>query len=328
MEPTFSNVLFILLILAVVNYLALVAIQRMKPQIVVDPGLIVQGPQREGFTDVQQSKEVYLNNDELYDTFYASVYDQLTQSQRITEQKVMMIVTEWKKTGAHIEEIDALDAGCGTGVAAVSLAKLNVRSVLALDKSKAMLERAETVTVAQSKLSEEQKKLITFREGDLMNPSAVGGGAVSHAICLYFTIYYLPDKEAFFRNMFLWVKPGGELVVEVVNKYKFDPMLDSASPWVGFSLQKYSKERVTESKVAFDKFDYAGKFDLQDPNAEFRETFRFKDGRVRRQRHRFSMPSIDEISKAAKIAGWTYTKFLDLTLIGFEYSYLLFFRHP
>ena len=328
MEPTFSNVLFILLILAVVNYLALVAMQRMKPQIVVDPGLIVQGPQREGFTDVQQSKEVYLNNDELYDTFYASIYDQLTQSQRITEQKVLMIVTEWKKTGALMEHVDVLDAGCGTGVAAVSLAKLNVHSVLALDKSKAMLERAETVTLKQSKLTDQQKQLITFREGDLLNPSAVGGGAVSHAICLYFTIYYLPDKEAFFRNMFLWVKPGGELVVEVVNKYKFDPMLDSASPWVGFSLQKYSKERVTESKVAFDKFEYAGKFDLQDPNAEFRETFRFKDGRVRRQRHRFSMPSIDEISKAAKTAGWTYTKFLDLTLIGFEYSYLLFFRHP
>jgi hypothetical protein len=105
-------------------------------------------------------------------------------------------------------------------------------------------------------------------------------------------------------------------------------MLDSASPWIGFSLQKYSKERITESKVAFDKFEYAGKFDLGDPGAEFRETFRFKDGTVRRQKHRFTMPSIEEITKAGKAAGWVYTKFLDLTLIGFEYSYLLFFRHP
>lgn len=326
MEPTFSNVLFILLLVAVLNYLAHIAIQRMRPQFSVDdvPGRALQ---REGFTAVQQT-EVYLNNDQLYDDFYASIYDQLTQNIRMTEQKVTLIATEWKKTGSVMEQMDVLDAGCGTGVACVALAKLNVKSVLGVDKSKAMLERAETVTLAQSKLSEEQKKRVTFREADLVNPSAVGGSSVTHAVCLYFTLYYLPDKEAFFRNMFLWVKPGGELVVEVVNKYKFDPMLDSASPWVGFSLQKYSKERVTESKVTFDKFEYAGKFDLQDPGAEFRETFRFKNGDIRRQRHRFQMPSIDEISKSAKTAGWVYTKYVDLTLIGFEYSYLLFFRHP
>jgi SAM-dependent methyltransferase len=326
MEATFSTVFLILLVLLAINYLTQVVIQRLKPQfeVWIPPGGIAY--QREGFTDA--AKEVYLNNEQLYDEFYASVYDQLTQNIRMTEQKIMMISTEWKKTGTTMDTIEALDAGCGTGVASVALAKMNVKSVLGVDKSKAMLQRAETVTLANSKLTEEQKKKVTFREADLLNPSAIGGSAVSHAICLYFTIYYLPDKEAFFRNMFLWVRPGGELVVEVVNKYKFDPMLDSASPWVGFSLQKYSKERITESKVTFDKFDYAGKFDLEDPGAEFRETFRFKDGTTRRQRHRFTMPSIEEITKTAKVAGWAYTKFVDLTLIGFEYSYLLFFRHP
>jgi SAM-dependent methyltransferase len=328
MEPTFSNILFILFIIAVLNYLSQVALQRMKPQLLIEAGMVPQGIQREGFTDAVVQKETYLNNEQLYDEFYASIYDQLTQNVRITEQKIMMIAAEWKKTGATMERMDALDAGCGTGVASVALAKLDVKSVLGVDTSKAMLERAQTVTLVNSKLSEQQKKRITFRQADLLNPSAVGGSAVSHAICLYFTIYYLADKDTFFRNMFLWVKPGGELVVEVVNKYKFDPMLDSASPWIGFSLQKYSKERVTDSKVAFDKFDYHGKFDLQDPGAEFRESFYFKDGSVRRQKHRFIMPSIDEISKSAKAAGWIYTKYLDLTLIGFEYSYLLFFRHP
>jgi len=323
MEATLSSILFILLVLGALNYLAQIAVQHLKPQFLIEPGMALQ---REGFTD-GSGKEIYLNNDQLYDEFYASVYDQLTQNSRMTQQKIMMITTEWKKTGNTLELLDVLDAGCGTGLASISLAKMNVKSVLGVDKSKAMLDKAET-NVTESKLTEEQKKKITFREGDLLNPSAVGGGAVTHAVCLYFTIYYLPDKEAFFRNMFLWVKPGGELVVEVVNKYKFDPMLDSASPWVGFSLQKYSKERITESKVTFDKFEYAGKFDLQDPSAEFRETFRFKDGVTRRQRHRFTMPSIDEIAKAGQTAGWKYTKFLDLTLIGFEYSYLLFFRHP
>ena len=317
MEATFSNILFVMLLLGAINYLFLVGFQRIRPQMKA----------AEGFTDTPQ-KETYLNNDELYDEFYASVYDQLTQNVKMTQQKITLIATEWKKTGSNLEHLDILDAGSGTGVASAALAKLNVKSVIALDKSKAMLDRAKEFTLKESTLTEEQKNKITFREGDLLNPSALGGSSVNNAVCLYFTIYYLPDKDAFFRNMFLWVKPGGELVVEVVNKYKFDPMLDSASPWVGFSLQKYSKERVTESKVTFNKFEYNAKFDLVDPAAEFRETFRFKDGNIRRQRHRFQMPSIDEIAKMGQRAGWIYTKFLDETLIGFEYSYLLFFRHP
>ena len=138
----------------------------------------------------------------------------------------------------------------------------------------------------------------------------------------------MPDKETVFRNLYFWIKPGGRLVVHVVNKHKFDPMLESASPWVGFSLQKYTTDRITESKVTFDKFDYSGKFDLTDPEAEFRETFRFKDGRVRRQKHTFHMPTITDIVKSAQAAGWKYTKFIDLTVVGFEYSFLLMFRHP
>ena len=114
----------------------------------------------------------------------------------------------------------------------------------------------------------------------------------------------------------------------MVNKYKFDPMLESASPWVGFSLQKYSKKRITESNVTFDKFQYTGRFDLYDPQAEFIETFRFKDGTIRRQKHKFTMPTMEEIVKIGQAAGWVYTKYIDLVMVGFEYSYLLFFRHP
>jgi hypothetical protein len=87
------------------------------------------------------------------------------------------------------------------------------------------------------------------------------------------------------------VKPGGSLAIEVVNKYKFDPVLDSSNPWVGVSPQNYVKERLKTSKAVFDKFEYEATFELDDPKAEFRETFRFKDGSVRRQKHRMTMPN-------------------------------------
>jgi SAM-dependent methyltransferase len=316
---TVSKILFLFLLIAAINYIALIGIDRLQNRIVIAPGM---APQREGFTDTEEkgSGEIFLTNDALYDKFYASVYDQLTQQQSRTAAKVALIFQEWQKKAWKPEQMDVLDAGCGTGVASAAFAKMKVKSVLALDKSEAMMEKA--------KYGNQKNPTVSYRLADLNNPSALGGGEVSHAACLYFSLYYLPDKDAFFRNMYLWVKPGGELAVEVVNKYKFDPMLESASPWVGFSLQKYAKKRITESKVVFDKFEYTGRFDLYDPSAEFTETFRFKDGKLRRQKHKLTMPSMEEIVKIGQAAGWTYVKYIDLVVVGFEYSYILFFRHP
>lgn len=340
MEFTFSTVLLILLILGAINYLSMIARQRLIPQLRADPGAYFQ---REGFTgdtkaDAESGektektekteKEVYLKNDQLYDDFYSSVYDQLTSNGRVTQAKVALLINNWKKEGMEPSGMTVLDAGCGTGIASVAFAKMNVKNVIGVDKSTAMLKRATDVTLQQAKLDEKQKASIDFRHADLLSPSALGGSSVTHMAALYFTIYYLRDMDAFFRNAFLWVKPGGQLSVEVVNKYKFDPMLESASPWVGFSIQKYAKDRITESKVVFDTFEYSGNFDLTDPEAEFRETFRFKDGKIRRQKHTFLMPSITDIVKSAQAAGWKYTKFIDLTIVGFEYSFLLMFRHP
>ena len=131
--------------------------------------------------------------------------------------------------------------------------------------------------------------------------------------------------ETFFRNCLLWTQQNGTMFIEVVNKYKFDPILESASPFVAFSVQKYSKERIMKSKVTFDKFEYDAEFVLTDPKAEFYETFRFKNGHVRRQKHMFTMPTIEKIIEMAKMAGWKYVGYQDMNGIGFEYSYLLTF---
>lgn len=316
---SFAQILVFFFFIMFVNYLAVIGIQRLQTPKYLAPGM---APQREGFTgDVKQTqKETFLTNDTLYDDFYASVYNMLTQQQTRTAAKVALMFQEWQKKAWKPEQMEVVDAGCGTGVACAAFAKMKVKRVLALDKSEAMIKKA--------KEGNAKNPTVSYRVADLNNPSALGGGEVTHACCLYFTLYYLPDKEAFFRHMFLWVKPGGELVVEVVNKYKFDPLLESASPLVGFSLQKYSKKRLTESKVVFDKFDYTGRFDLYDPSADFTETFRFKNGNVRRQKHKLTMPTMEEIVKMAQAAGWNYLKYMDLVVVGFEYSYLLFFRHP
>jgi 2-polyprenyl-3-methyl-5-hydroxy-6-metoxy-1,4-benzoquinol methylase len=292
----------------------------------------VQGSGVEGFEDVPGSgpaSEVrWMDNDSLYDSFYASVYDQLTQGSVRSQAEVGLILNEWTKRGEDLKTFEVLDAGCGTGIVAASFAKMGCKKVVGIDKSAAMLDQARTKTIPQTTLTEAQKSAIEWRQEDLYSPSAASGGEFSHAVALYFTLYSFADKEAFFRCLYHWIRPGGRLVIHVVNKHKFDPMLESAAPWLGFSLQKYSDQRVTRSEVVFNKFKYTGEFDLIDPSAEFRETFRFSDGTIRRQRHTLIMEDMSAIVNMGKTVGWEYMGFTDLTPISFEYAFHLHFRHP
>jgi SAM-dependent methyltransferase len=270
----------------------------------------------------------WMDNTQLYDSFYAGLYDQLTQGSVRTQAEVGLVLHEFTRKGEKVEQFEVLDAGCGTGIAAAAFGKIGCKRVVGLDSSEAMINYAKNTVLPQSTLTDEQKKKVEFRQADILNPSACAAGEFTHATMMYFTVYYLADKESAFRNLFLWVKPGGKLMVHVVNKHKFDPMLESAAPWMGFSLQKYVKDRVTKSEVSFNKFKYTGEFDLQDPSAEFRETFRFNNGTVRRQRHTFKMEDINTIVGFAKVAGWKYDGFIDLTPISAEYMYYLSFSHP
>ena len=262
----------------------------------------------------------------IYDEFYAGVYDQLCAQTPRTHAKCALLTNLWKKTDGDPKTWSVLDAGCGTGNATLALSKIGCGRVIGMDYAPAMLRYAEQTNLPAAKLTEQQQQSIRWRQDSLINPSAAAAGEFSHIVCFYFTFYYLQDQEQFFRHMNLWTKPGGKLCVEVVNKHKFDPILESASPFLGFSIQKYSKERIQKSKVAFDKFDYEAEFQLTNPRAEFYETFRFKNNHVRRQKHIFMMPNIEKIVAMGKTAGWKYIGYQDLNPLGFEYGYLLMFE--
>jgi ubiquinone/menaquinone biosynthesis C-methylase UbiE len=278
-----------------------------------------------GATD-ESSGVKWLNNQELYDDFYVSVYDQLTHGYLRNQSEAALILHEWTKRGDSLRNFHVLDIGCGTGISICSFAKMGVARSVGLDSSKPMLDWAQKKTVPSTTLTSEQLANIEWRHGNVMDSSICSGGEFDHVTMLYFTIYYLTDKETAFRNINYWTKPGGRLVIQAVNKHKFDPLLESAAPWVGFSLQKYSEERLTRSEVNFNKFKYTGDFELQDPDAEFRESFHFTDKTVRRQRHELHMEDMTNLIGMAKVAGWQYLGFTDLTPIGFQYSYHLHFK--
>ena len=273
---------------------------------------------REGFvSDSQESKYEWLQNDELFDDFYAAIFTKLTQTEAMLQAEAAICMEVFEKTNkkAHM---NILDAGCGVGIATCAFKKLGAHQVVGMDKSRAMIQYARNTVLPSTTLTDSEKQDIEFRNMDLLGPTSANAAEFTDACILYFTVYYFRDLDTLLRNLALWVKPGGNLVIEVVNKYKFEPILNPSNPWVGISPQKYTKERLHKSTIVFDKFDYESVFELEDPRAEFRETFRFKDGSVRRQKHVLYMRSIPDMIKIAKESGWLNTKYVDLMPLSFQ----------
>ena len=284
----------------------------------------------EGFQDStsNESKDFYTwitNPQDIYDDFYVHIYDELLGQTKRTMAKVDLCINIWNSQDP-ISTWSVLDAGSGTGVAACYFAKKGAGNVIAIDHSTSMMTYAQNETTKKLELSDKEKGNRRWRQESLINPSACSAGEATHLIMFYFTFYYMNNQEECLRHLNFWSKPGAKLALEVVNKYKFDPILEAASPFLGFSIQKYSEERVRKSRVTFDKFEYDAEFMLTGDKGDFYETFRFKNNHVRRQKHIFHMPEIKKIVKIAETAGWNYKGYQDLNPLGFEYGYLLFFE--
>ena len=213
-------VIFItVMIILFINYWAAIVYSRMK----VRDFETKEGFSSEDKEDKEKEKSEaestvvkWLEPPELFDDFYCQVYDQLTQSSIRLQAEVGLALHAFKAKGALIESMTFLDAGCGSGIATAALAKLNPKKVIAVDLSKSMIQRTKKITLEDSTLTQAQKDRIEFREGNLLDAGIIKPGEITNAICLYFVIYYMRDIEAFFRNMFVWVRPGGMMAIEVV----------------------------------------------------------------------------------------------------------------
>jgi SAM-dependent methyltransferase len=190
-----------------------------------------------------------------------------------------------------------------------------VRSVVGYDRSIPMIDEAKR------RFPERE-----FVVGDATVATMAAADQFDLVTMFYFTIYLVPDRTQMLKNIFLWLAPGGVFVCHIVNKLKFDPILEAASPFVGFSIQKYADERVTKSAITFDEFEYTGDFQLHGSRAMYEEVFKFKNGKVRRHEQRVWMPNIDAIVSEITSTGFKYAHHVDLTAIGYEYNYLFFFE--
>jgi SAM-dependent methyltransferase len=268
---------------------------------------------KEGF---EQSNQFLLKSgNDVYDDFYADIYDYLVFSNQKNEYEVGEIVN--KTTPSSQSRI--LDVGSGTGhhVAELSIQGLDV---LGIDISPSMVDKAR-IDFPKYK----------FEVADATNSGEFGPNMFTHIMCMYFTIYYIQDKVQFFQNCMKWLKPGGYFILHLVDRDNFDPILPPGNPLLYVSPQRYAEKRITSTKVKFNDLSYSADFQLNESTdiAKFVEKFKNdSDGKVRKNEHIMYMPNLDTIVNEVQQAGFILDSKVDLLHVQYEYQYVYFFIKP
>ena len=268
---------------------------------------------KESFLTMEKNSEK--SNIDLYDDFYASIYDQL----------VMNTVKNDFEIGALNQNLIVgnktviLDVGSGTGHHAGKLSQNKNLEIIGIDSSKAMVNLS-TKNYPQTK----------FIHGNIMDKNIFSFNKFTHILCLYFTIYYIEDKRYFFDNCMDWLLPGGYLYLHLVDRDKFDPILPPGNPLFIVSPQKYAKKRITNTNINFDDFKYKCNFELDETNniASFKEKFMFNNGNSRTNNHTLYMEDSETILVYAQQSGFTLHSIIDLIKVGYEHQYIYVFSKP
>ena len=193
-------------------------------------------PTKENF--IQKKKFEMKVGSDIYDKFYASIYNDLVYDKVKNEYEVGEIINATHPTNQSL----ILDIGSGTGQHVAALNDAGYPTV-GLDLSPSM------VGIAKKKYPN-----LKFKQGSALEFMLYPADSFTHILCLYFTIYYIKDKSRFIKNCFDWLKPGGYFILHLVNRDKFDPILNTADPLQLVSAQRYAKKRITNSLIKFNDF--------------------------------------------------------------------------
>ena len=273
----------------------------------------------EGFQDKGASPgaadvQVKTGND-IYDDFYVGLYDNLVFNNIKNSFEIGEILNATAPTTTSV----ILDIGSGTGHHVAELGKQGYDAT-GIDLSMDMVQKAKETYPENN-----------FIQGDATNSDLFPSNKFTHIFCLYFSIYYFKDKVAFANNCMKWLMPGGFLVIHIVDRENFDPILPPANPLLLVSPQRYAKERITQSRVVFDGMTYVANFDL-DRNknkAVFKEKMKKTDtGKVRINEHVMYMENEKDLVAQIKKAGFLVQGKIDLIKVGYEYQYLYIFLKP
>lgn len=248
----------------------------------------------------------------IYDKFYADLYDTLFYSKARYQVEYAFVKTKALKSYEG-KRIRILDLGCGTGHH-VNIFRRNNYECEGVDISPHMIR------VAQNKYPAN-----TYTEADFMNADIYEPRTFSHITCFFYTIYYVEDIHRLFENVNRWLKPKGIFALHVVDKRKFDPVLEKSSSLIPFYNPQRHK-RKTHTSLKFKDFDYDADWSLDTRPVVFTETFTFPNKRVRRNTHKFNMRTLKTYTSTAEATGFKLVTASDLMIANHPHNYIMFFE--
>jgi len=278
----------------------------------IDAKINNKGFNIEGYT--QNDNYLFKTGNDVYDSFYATIYDHLVFNSLKNNYETEIIMNRSLPTHESV----VLDVGCGTGHHVANLGSKNI-NVVGVDISQSMINKAK-----------EKYPKYNFIVGDVLNRDQFQNNSFTHILCLYFTVYYFKDKRIFFNNCMDWLMPGGHLIIHLVNREKFDPILPPGNPLYIVSPQKYANERITNTKITFNDFVYESNFNFNKNKdlAVFEEKFKFNNGKIRKQEQVLYMENTSEILTIAEQCGFTLKAKVDLVKCAYENQYLYILVKP
>lgn len=241
-------------------------------------------PKKEGFTQMQ--KFVMKRGDAANDMFYAEVYDQLYQSEKRVpfELKTILSLTQASDYSVF------LDVGSGTGHLVNELTKLGYQAY-GIDKS------ADMVSYSEKKYPE-----TIVKHGDILDAMNYESSTFSHILCMNSTLYHFQDKGAFFRNSYSWLRPGGHLLVHLV-----EPKKMNAAPPSSPTPMFLRENQTVDSIIDYGEFKYKVAYTFGSASGETVKTETFYDGvsgNVRQNEQTMYYTPLQDILSIANYSGF------------------------
>ena len=270
-------------------------------------------PRQEGFSGMERFQ--LRESKDIFDSFYVGHYDRLMYSGEKNQYEFDKIqeVTDLS------DDSRVLDMGSGTGHHLQIFSENGVPGI-GIDQSSDMVRYASQTYPE-----------LTFQEKS-MESADLPAGAFTHALCLHFTIYYVEDKLEVFRNCYRWLAPGGYLILHLVNKHKFSPVVPGSNKVRNVNVQKYENGRITKSEAKVGRYNFTSDFLLEDPDrpgaSAFVEKFTDHYGKVRQNKHTMFMETQSDILKKAYAAGFVLDTRIDLGRTGYDHQYLYVLQKP
>ena len=249
----------------------------------------------EGFE--QKQSFVLMKDDDIYDDFYADLYDILEYNKIHNQFEIGNIID----TTHPNEKSVILDVGSGTGHHVRQMANLT-KNVIGVDYSSSMINKAI-----------KNYPNLHFINDDILNNVLFDTNHFTHILCLGKQLYYMQNKKMFLENCYNWLMPGGYLSLKLMDKNSIKP-LDTIRTIKRNVLPSFvDPELLLDTSIKFKDFIYKPGFEeISDSISVFKETFKYNNGNIRQNEHQIYMQDKDTIIKMAQYIGFIVLKVYDM----------------